>query len=163
MSKSRLTILSSLLIVSVGGGSAAAAKADSAACASGKPSVLVHVSGLKRPSGKLKIGIYEAGRYLKRKGTVNKETVAVRSSGPVDVCLPVPKPGRYAVAIHHDLNANGSRDFNDGAGFSNNPRLSLTNLKPAFSRTAVQVGASPRRVGVVMQYRKGLSVGPVAG
>lgn len=156
-------ILSSLLLASAGGGSAAIAGADSAACASGKPSVLVHVSGLKRPSGKLKIGIYEAGQYLKRKGTVNKETVPVRSSGPLDVCLAVPKPGRYAVAIHHDLNANGGRDINDGAGYSNNPKLSLTNLKPAFSRTSVQVGSAPRRVGVVMQYRKGLSVGPVNG
>jgi uncharacterized protein (DUF2141 family) len=163
MSKSRLMILSSFLVASVVGGSSATAKADSAACASGKPSVLVRVSGIKRPSGKLKIGIYEAGRYLKRKGTVNKETVPVRSSGPLDVCLAVPKPGRYAVAIHHDLNANDDRDINDGAGYSNNPKLSLTNLKPAFSRTAVQVGAAPRRVGVVMQYRKGLSVGPVNG
>jgi len=163
MSNSRLMILSSLVLASAGGGSAAVARADAAACASGKPAVLVHVSGLKRPSGKLKIGIYEAGQYLKRKGTVNKDTVPVHSSGPVDVCLAVPKPGRYAVAIHHDLNANGGRDMNDGAGFSNNPKLSLTNLKPAFSRTSVQVGAAPRRVGVVMQYRKGFSIGPVNG
>ena len=104
-----------------------------------------------------------AGRYLQRKGTVSKQTVPVRSSGPFDVCLAVPRPGRYAVAIHHDLNANGDKDINDGAGYSNNPRLSLTNLKPAFSRTAVQVGASPRRVSVVLQYRKGLSVRPVNG
>jgi uncharacterized protein (DUF2141 family) len=67
------------------------------------------------------------------------------------------------VAIHHDLNGNGDKDANDGAGFSNNPRLSLTNLKPSFRATAVQVGPAPRRVGVVLQYRKGLSVGPVNG
>ena len=162
MSKSRLVIISSLLAASVSG-SAALAKADASVCAAGKPSVLVHVSGLKRPSGQVKIGVYPAGTYLKKRGTVAKDTVAVRSTAPLDVCFAVPKPGRYAVAIHHDLNANGSRDMNDGAGYSNNPKLSLTNLKPAFNRTSVQVGEAPRRVGVVMQYRKGLSIGPVAG
>ena len=161
MSKSRLILLSSLLVASAGG-SAAMAKADASACASGKPSVLVHVSGLKRPTGQVKIGVYPAGSYLQKRGTVAKDTVPVKSTA-MDVCFAVPMPGRYAVAIHHDLNANGSRDINDGAGYSNNPKLSLTNLKPAFSRTAVQVGDAPRRVGVVMQYRKGLSVGPVHG
>lgn len=136
---------------------------DAAACRSGRPAVLVHVSGFKRASGNVKIGVYEAGRYLKKKGTVSKDTLPVRSSGPLDVCLSVPKPGRYAIAIHHDLNGNGDKDGNDGAGYSNNPRLSLTNLKPGFDRTAIQVGGSPRRVGVVLQYRKGLSVGPVNG
>ena len=162
MSKSRWVFLS-LLMASAGTGSAAFAKADSAACASGRPAVLVQVSGLKRPSGKVKIGVYPAGTYLKKRGTVAKDTVSVSSTAPLNVCFAVPKPGRYAVAIHHDLNANGSRDINDGAGYSNNPKLSLANLKPAFSRTSVQVGAEPRRVGVVMQYRKGLSVGPVRG
>ena len=95
-------------------------------------------------------------------GKISKIKLPVTGKA-MDVCVPVPAPGRYAVAIHHDLNANGSRDINDGAGYSNNPKLSLANLKPAFSRTSVQVGAEPRRVGVVMQYRKGLSVGPVGG
>ena len=163
MSKSRLMLLIPLLAASASASPAAIIGDDAAACASGKPSVLVRVSGIKSPSGKLKIGVYEAGRYLKRKGTVSKETVPVRSRGPFDVCLAVPTPGRYAVAIYHDLNANGDKDINDGAGYSNNPRLSLTNLKPAFHRTSVEVGSKPRRVSVVMQYRRGLSVGPVAG
>ena len=156
-------MLSSLLVASAAGGSSAMAEADSTACGAGKPSVLVRVSGLKRPSGKVKIGVYPADSYLKKRGTVAKDTLAVRSTGPLDVCFAVPKPGRYAVAIHHDLNANGGRDINDGAGYSNNPKLSLTNLKPSFRRTAVEVGGATRRVGVVMQYRKGLSVGPVNG
>ena len=156
-------VLLSLLIASAGAAPAAIIGEDAAVCASGKPSVLVRVSGIKRPSGKLKIGVYEAGHYLQRKGTVSKETVPIRSSGPFDVCLAVPGPGRYAVAIHHDLNANGTKDIGDGAGYSNNPKLSLTNLKPAFSRTSVQVGSAPRRVSVVLQYRKGLSIRPVNG
>jgi uncharacterized protein (DUF2141 family) len=163
MYKSSLLISASLLLAGAGAAPAAIIGDDAAACRAGKPSVLVRISGLKRPSGKLKIGVYDAGRYLKKGGTVSKDTLPVRSSSPLDVCLAVPKPGRYAVAIHHDLNGNGGRDFSDGAGFSNNPRLSLTTLKPSFSKTAVQVGGAPRRVNVVLQYRSGLSIRPVTG
>lgn len=164
MSKSRLLLLAPL--VALAGATfapPAAVAAGPGACRSGAPGVMVRVSGFKQATGKVKIGVYPADRYLKKKGTVSKQTLPVRSTGPVDVCLPVPAAGRYAVAIHHDLNGNGDKDGNDGAGYSGNPRLSLTNLKPAFSRTAVQVGAAPRRVTVVLQYRKGLSVGPVNG
>ena len=160
--------LKSLLLIPLLAGAAAAAPAavvgdDAAACLSGKPSVLVHISGFKKASGQVKIGVYPVATYLKKRGTIAKDTLAVRSGGPMDVCLSVPRPGRYAVAIHHDLNGNGDKDGSDGAGYSNNPKLSLMNLKPAFSRTAIQVGAAPRRVGVVLQYRNGLSVRPVAG
>jgi uncharacterized protein (DUF2141 family) len=157
-----------LLLFAIAASSAAASQSailgdDAASCRSGKPSVLVRVSGLKKPTGQIKIGVYESGRYLQKRGTVSKDTIPIRSGDPIDVCLSVPGPGRYAVAIHHDLNGNGDKDVNDGAGYSNNPRLSLTNLKPSFKATAIQVGPTPRRVAVVLQYRKGLSVGPVNG
>jgi uncharacterized protein (DUF2141 family) len=157
-----------LLLFALAGTSAAAVQgailgADAASCRAGKPAVLVRVTGLKKPTGQIKIGVYESGRYLQKKGTVSKDTVAVRSGAPIDVCLSVPGPGRYAVAIHHDINGNDDKDINDGAGYSNNPRLSLTNLKPSFRSTAIQVGPAPRRVPVVLQYRTGLSVGPVNG
>jgi uncharacterized protein (DUF2141 family) len=157
-----------LLLLPLLGGEATGAPAavvgdDAPACLAGKPSVLVHISGFKQASGTVKIGVYEAATYLKKHGTVAKDMLEVRSGSPLDVCLSVPGPGRYAVAIHHDLNANGDKDASDGAGFSNNPRLSLINLKPSFRSTAIDVGLSPRRVGVVLQYRRGLSVGPVNG
>jgi uncharacterized protein (DUF2141 family) len=87
--------------------------------------------------------------------------VPVRSTGPLDVCIAVPTPGRYAVAVHHDINGNGDKDGSDGGGYSGNPRLSITNLRPSFSRTAVTVGSAPRPVVVVLQYRQGLSIRPV--
>lgn len=157
-----------LLLFALAGTSAAAGRTailgdDAASCRTGKPAILVRVTGLKKPTGQIKIGVYESGRFLHKRGTVSKDTLAVRSGGPMDVCLSVPGPGRYAVAIHHDVNGNDDKDINDGAGYSNNPRLSLTNLKPSFAATAVQVGPAPRRVAVVLQYRKGLSVGPVNG
>jgi len=162
MSKSHLLLASTVLLAGASAAQPAIVGQDAAACASGKPAMLVRVSGFKRASGVLKIAVYESERYLVRKGTLRKSKVPVRSTGPVDVCVAVPGPGRYAVAVHHDLNGNGSKDRNDGGGYSGNPRLSITNMKPSFNSTAVSVGASPQRVGVRLHYLKGLSIRPIA-
>jgi uncharacterized protein (DUF2141 family) len=77
----------------------------------------------------------------------------------MDVCLPLPAPGRYAVAVHHDSNFNGHRDRHDGGGYSRNPKVSLMNPKPPFTKAAFNVGNGPARVGVTLLYMKGLSVG----
>ena len=136
---------------------------DAAVCQAGKPSLVVRVSGFKRPSGTVKVALYQADGYLVPKGSLDKVKAPVRSDGPIDLCVPVPGPGTYAVVVHHDVNANGDKDWSDGAGFSNNPKLSILAVKPPFNRTAIEVGTSPRRVDVVLQYRKGLAVRPVSG
>ena len=135
---------------------------DASTCAAGKPALLVRVSGLKQASGTVKLALYGSNPsvYLKKGGRLRRIKVPVRGSGPIDVCIAVPKPGRYAVAVHHDLNANGDRDRHDGGGYSNNPRVSITNLKPPFAKTAVAVGRSPARIDVRLLYVRGLSVGP---
>ena len=138
--------------------------ADAPACIAGKPSVLVRVSGLKQASGTLKLALYGSDQsvWLKKQGRLRRVKVPVRGKGPFDVCIAVPKPGRYAVAVHHDLNANGEKDRRDGGGYSNNPPVSLTDMRPPFARSAVTVGQSPTRVGVRLLYIRGLSVGPAA-
>jgi hypothetical protein len=65
------------------------------------------------------------------------------------------------VAVRHDADANGTSGWNDGGGFSNNPRLSFTNLKPAYRKVAVSVGNGVKPIDVVINYRKGLSIGPL--
>ncbi|MCY7397383.1 MAG: DUF2141 domain-containing protein [Sphingomonas bacterium] len=136
--------------------------ADAAVCAAGKPALLVRVNGLKRPTGTLKLSVYgnNPSVYLKKQGRLRRIKVPVTSRGPVDVCVAVPTSGRYAVAVHHDLNGNGNKDRHDGGGYSNNPRVSLMNMRPPFARTAVSVGQSPARVDVRLLYVSGLSVGP---
>ena len=143
---------------------AAVVGTDAPACAAGKPSLLVRVSGLKQASGTVKLALYGSNPavYLKKEGRLRRIKVPVRGSGPLDVCIAVPKPGRYAVAVHHDLNANGDRDRHDGGGYSNNPRVSITNLRPSFAKTAVAVGRAPARIDVRLLYVRGLSVGPAA-
>ena len=136
---------------------------DAGACLSGKPSMLVRVSGFKKPSGTVKVAVYAAQGYLAKRGKLRKVVVPVSSRGPMDICIAVPRAGQYAVAVHHDLNGNGDKDPSDGGGYSGNPKLSITNLRPPFGKTAVRVGTAPRQVTVMLQYRRGLSISPVHG
>ena len=133
-------------------------------CMAGKPSVMVHVAGFKQATGKVKLSLYgsDSDRWLAKGGTVSKVKVPVIAKA-MDICMPVPAPGRYAVAVHHDLNRNGDRDRQDGGGYSGNPRVTLFNPKPSFSKAAFTVGNGPARVGVRLLYIKGLSVGPAGG
>jgi uncharacterized protein (DUF2141 family) len=135
--------------------------AASTSCNSGKPSVLVHVAGFKQARGKVKVSLYgsDTRRWLAKGGKVSKVKVPVTGKS-MDICMPVPAPGRYAVAVHHDLNTNGNRDRHDGGGYSRNPKVSLMNPKPAFSKAAFNVGNGQARVGVTLLYIKGLNVGP---
>ena len=136
--------------------------APSTGCAPGKPSVVVHVAGFKRPQGRLKVSLYgsDADRWLAKSGRISRVKVPVTGRA-MDICMPVPAPGRYAVAVHHDLNLNGERDRQDGGGYSRDPKVSLFNPKPSFAKAAFTVGNGPARVGVTLLYIRGLSVGPV--
>jgi uncharacterized protein (DUF2141 family) len=163
MSVARLLFAAPLLAAMATAAPARVVGSDAQACLTGKPSMLVRVSGLKKPSGTVKVAVYSAEGYLAKRGKLRKVVVPVRSTAPVDVCIAVPRAGRYAVAVHHDLNGNGDKDASDGGGYSGNPRLSLTNFRPSFGKTAVHVGAAPRRVTVVLLYRNGLSIRPVNG
>jgi len=138
------------------------AGASGTACAPGKPSVLVHVAGFKQPRGKVKLSLYGADHWLNKQGRITKVKIPVTGRA-MDICLPVPAPGRYAVAVHHDFNLNGERDRQDGGGYSRNPKVSLLNPKPPFAKAAFTVGNGPARVGVTLLYINGLSVGPAGG
>jgi uncharacterized protein (DUF2141 family) len=133
----------------------------STGCAPGKPSVVVHVAGFKQPTGRIKVSLYgsDSSRWLAKGGRISRVKIPVTGRA-MDICMAVPAPGRYAVAVHHDLNTNGERDRQDGGGYSRNPKVSLLNPKPAFSKAAFEVGNGPAKVGVTLLYIKGLSVGP---
>ena len=87
----------------------------------------------------------------------------VTGSGPMRICVAVPRAGRYAVAVRHDSDGNGRSGWSDGGGFSRNPRLSLTSLRPRYQNVAFNVGPAVQSVNVVLNYRFGLSVHPVRG
>ncbi len=159
ISRIPLFALGGAFIVATAAAAPAPAVASSAACVPGKPSVVVHVAGFKQPRGKVKLSLYGADHWLNKQGRISKVKVPVTGRA-MDICMPVPAPGRYAVAVHHDLNVNGERDRQDGGGYSGNPKVTLFNPKPSFSKAAFTVGNGPARVGVTLLYIKGLGVGP---
>ena len=163
MSNSRLVLVASLLAAMAAAAPARVVGSDAQACLAGKPSMLVRVSGFKKPTGTVKVAVYAAEGYLAKRGKLRRVVVPVSSTGSMDICIAVPRAGQYAVAVHHDLNGNGDKDPSDGGGYSGNPKLSITNLKPPFGKTAVRVGTAPREVSVMLQYRNGLSIRPVNG
>lgn len=132
-------------------------------CVAGQPSITVTVNGFKTDNGMVRAQLYGPvpGDFLDKGKWVMRIEERRTKGGSMEFCFPVANPGRYAVAVRHDANNNGKSDWNDGGGFTNNPRLSLTNLKPAFAAAAIQVGSRPVDASVVMQYRQGLVIKPI--
>lgn len=143
---------------------AAAMSGDSAACARGDSAVLVRVDGFKERRGTLRVQIYGANPadFLAKGKKLKRIDLPVTRSGRMDVCVDLPGPGSYAVAVRHDLDGNGKSGWNDGGGFSRNPSISLVSLKPKHRDVVIQVGNGVRPVDVVLNYRRGFSIGPIS-
>ncbi len=138
---------------------------DAAACRNRNASaVLVTVDGFRQRTGNIRVAIYgsDPRRFLARGQTLRKVNVPVTRAGPMRICVALPNAGRYAVAVRHDVNGNNqSRDWSDGAGFSRNPRISMTNLRPNYNNVAINVGRGVTPLSVVLNYRFGLAIRPV--
>jgi len=146
---------------------AAALGPHAADCEGGKPAMLVHVEGLKSRSGILRVQSYggDPAHYFDKGTYIERVEVHVPPAGPIEVCLPVPKAGNYAVSVRHDANGNGSADLSaDGGGFSGNPSYSLFDAmfkrKPSPAQVQVHVSALTT-VPVVLNYLHGGRLGPV--
>lgn len=136
---------------------------DAAVCRSGGNSVLVTVDGFRVRTGNIRVAIYgsDPRLFLARGQTLRKINVPVTGGGAMRICVALPGPGRYAVAVRHDVNGNNRSDWSDGGGFSRNPRVTLTALRPSYNNVAINVGRGVTPVNVVLQYRFGLAIRPV--
>jgi uncharacterized protein (DUF2141 family) len=119
------------------------------------PAVKVQISGITPAHGTLRVQIYpgNAADWLKTGHWLNR--IEVPASGTTaTVCMPVPKPGTYAIAVRHDVNGNGKTDIrSDGGGMSNNPSINILNLgKPSYDKTAFPVGAGVKTISIRMRY-----------
>lgn len=137
---------------------------DAPRCASGAaaPALLVNVQGLKATRGTVRIQLYGANPadFLAKGKKLRRIDVPVTGT-TMQVCMALPRPGKYAVAVRHDADANRKSGWNDGGGFSRNPKISLTSLRPKHSQVAITVPGGIQRINVVMNYRRGLSIGPL--
>lgn len=127
---------------------------DLSKCRSG-PSTLVHISGLKSATGKVRVQAYRATEadWLVKGRWINRIEVPARD-GSITVCVPLPEAGSYGIAVRHDVNGNGKTDLrSDGGGMSNNPSINIFNLgKPSYKRTAFVVGGAPKTISITMKY-----------
>ena len=139
---------------------------DAAACSNGstRSALLVSVNGFKNRAGRLRVQLYGSNPddFLSKGKKLRRIDLPVTGAGAMNVCVAVPKPGLYAIAVRHDADANGKSGWNDGGGFTNNPKISLVDLKPSLREVAINVGRGVKPVSVVLNYRRGLSVGPIA-
>jgi len=138
-------------------------------CEAGGPALLVHVTGFKTRAGSIRVQSYggNPARYFDKGTFLKRVEMAVPARGALDVCLPVPGPGRYAVSVRHEIDGAGKKDMGDGGGMSGNPHLSLLDLmmkrKPSPQQVAVEVGGGVRPVPIVLNYLQGGSFRPVEG
>ena len=162
-----VSVLAAFLLASgLAAPAAAALGSDASACSEGRPAVLVSVSGFKVRAGRLRVQLYgsDANSFLAKGAKLRRIDVPVTPAGAMNVCVAVPHPGTYAIAVRHDLNGDNARgDWSDGGGFSRNPHLSLLHLRPSFDAVAVNVGQGVLGVNVTLNYRYGLSIRPANG
>ena len=124
-------------------------------CQGSGPAVWINVSNVDGSRGTLRVQLYrgtsadwlESGRWL------NRIEVPARA-GTMQVCMPVPSTGNYAIAIRHDKNGNGRTDLTqDGGGMSNNPSINVFNLgKPGIDRTRFSIGREVKPMSIRMRY-----------
>jgi uncharacterized protein (DUF2141 family) len=134
------------------------------------PSFAIEVKGLKDRTGKLKLEVYPANDkdfladdnvLVAEDKTFRRVEVSVPASGPVRLCVRVPGPGTYAVSLLHDRDENRKFSWKiDGIGFAGNPKLGFN--KPRAARAAATAGNRPTPLSIVLNYRRGLGVAPLA-
>jgi uncharacterized protein (DUF2141 family) len=136
------------------------------------PAVLINVMGLKDRSGRLRAELYPANDddfleddkiLVRARKTFHRVEMTLPPSGPVQLCIRVPGPGPFALALLHDRDMNRKFGFSsDGFGFPGNPVLRLGRPKAA-SATFV-AGKGITEIDIRMNYRRGLlSFGPLKG
>lgn len=128
-----------------------------AKCAAGAgPAVRVTVTDIRESTGTMRVQSYRGTKedWLE-KGKWIYRMEAPAKAGSMSFCMPLPRPGTYAIAVRHDVNGNGDTDiFADGGAMSNNPSINIWNLgKPSYKKTRFDVGPGVESISIRMRYR----------
>ncbi|WP_228241884.1 DUF2141 domain-containing protein [Porphyrobacter sp. GA68] len=129
---------------------------DLSRCAAGQGAgVMLTINNISQGTGTVRVQSYRgtseewlaSGKWLTR-------TELPARAGTMRVCVPLPGPGTYAIAVRHDVNGNGRTDLRqDGGAMSNNPSINVLNMgRPSYTRTRFQVGNAPIPMTVQMRY-----------
>ena len=158
----------SLAILGVGA-SASILGPDAARCgANGGPAILVHVAGLKDREGQVRARVFggDPSTWFDKRNALKRTEVPIPANGAVDICMPVERPGVYAVDIRHDTNGNGKSEIADGGGLSGNPDVSLFDVlfkrRPSVEKVSVRVGSGVTPLTIILKYKQGGSFKAIA-
>ena len=116
-----------------------------ATCTEQAGSIRVIVTNVRKAKGTITADLHgdNPAEFLKKKKKLARVRVPARM-GSVEMCLPVPGPGIFAIGIYHDVNGNRKFDKNflglpaEPYGVSNNPGLRLG--KPKHKDASFEVG-----------------------
>lgn len=120
------------------------------------PAIFITITGIKQGGGTLRVQLYRGVKadWLQSGRWINRIELPARG-GTMQVCMPVPVAGTYAIAVRHDVNNNGRTDLRtDGGGMSNNPSINIFNLgKPSYTSTNFNVPArTVQPIAITMKY-----------
>lgn len=149
------------------GAQAAVLGPDAHVCADGGRAMLVRIEGLKNRQGRLRVRSFAGPEdtYFQGSGALGRVEIPIPATGSVEVCMPVPRAGAYAVDVRHDANDNGKTDMSDGGGLSGNPEMSAMDVllkhRPDPSQVRVRVVNGVTIVPIMLRYFQGGSFRPV--
>lgn len=106
--------------------------------------IRVIVTNVRKSKGMITVDLHgdKPEEFLKKKKKLLRIRVPARK-GRVEMCLPAPGPGVFAIALYHDVNGNKKFDKNflglpaEPYGVSNNPTIGLGAPKHKQARFTV--------------------------
>lgn len=117
----------------------------------------VAVEGVRSGDGLVAVTLYpdDPKRFLAHHGSLKVFRVPARA-GATNVCLYLPGPGYYAVAVYHDANGNRHLDRagflpQEGSGLSNNPPVDIFHF-PSLKASRFATQAGDNRIEVRLHY-----------
>jgi uncharacterized protein (DUF2141 family) len=101
--------------------------------ASSETSITIEITNIKHPKGTLRLGVFRAGNTFGSTYTKPDfgQMVTVTGKGIERTVINLP-PGRYALALYHDMNDNWKLDKNF-VGYPKEPYGFSNNYRPVFS------------------------------
>jgi len=120
------------------------------------------VQNITLSGGSVLISVYDREEYFMDEAhQVYGVVIPVQEKGTLQIDIPDLVFGRYAIAVFHDENNNGSLDKNflgipkEPYAFSNNPRVKWS--PPGFSETVFDFSPAQPAVQVKLQYWKNMN------
>lgn len=115
------------------------------------------VEGVRSNAGLMAASLYsdDEEHFLKSKGSLRVWRVPAISPSTT-MCIWLPKPGPYEVAVYHDANSNLKWDHSslgsiEGFGFSRNPTVFFS--PPSLKATRFQADLGETTIRVRLSYR----------